>query len=734
MDRAKTTTLTGAEIVVRCLQEEGVEYVFGYPGGAVLFIYDELFKQDKVKHVLVRHEQGAVHAADGYSRSSKKVGVCLVTSGPGVTNAVTGIATAYMDSIPLVVLTGQVPTHAIGLDAFQECDTVGITRPCVKHNFLVKNVRDLASTIKKAFHIAATGRPGPVLVDIPKDITTQPCEFHYPESVQMRSYNPVRKGHAGQIKKAVQLLLEAERPMVYTGGGVVLSDSSSQLRELVRQLGLPCTNTLMGLGAYPATDPQFLGMLGMHGTYEANMAMQHCDVLLAIGARFDDRVIGNPAHFAQNPRKIIHIDIDPSSISKRVKVDVPIVGNIPDVLEDLLKLLKNAQTKNLQPWWKQIDEWRAKDCLRYDRKSSIIKPQFVLEKLYEVTKGEAFVTSDVGQHQMWAAQFYKFNEPRRWINSGGLGTMGFGLPAAMGVQLANPGSDGGVRHRRVLHPDVPAGALHLQAIPPADQDHQSEQQVHGHGAPVAAVLPRQPLLRVVHGRAARLREARRGLRSPRRAHRQARRRRTRAARGFCGEKRPRVPRLHHRPEGKRLPDDPRRQGDHRDDPLRGFVSRHIISVLVENEAGALSRISGLFSARGYNIETLTVAPTEDASMSRMTIVTAGSEDVIEQITKQLNKLIEVVKVIDLSEAEHIERELMLIKVRAGQKEREDMKRMADIFRGRIIDVSDNTYTIELTGDGAKLDAFIRSLDQGTIIETVRTGASGIGRGNRVLRV
>jgi acetolactate synthase I/II/III large subunit len=440
MDRAKTTTLTGAEIVVRCLQEEGVEFVFGYPGGAVLFIYDELFKQDKVKHVLVRHEQGAVHAADGFSRSSKKVGVALVTSGPGVTNAVTGIATAYMDSIPLVVLTGQVPTHAIGLDAFQECDTVGITRPIVKHNMLVKDVKDLASTIKKAFHIATTGRPGPVVVDIPKDVTAQTCEFVYPERVEMRSYNPVRKGHAGQIKKAVQLLLEAERPMVYTGGGVVLSDASSQLRELVRQLGFPITNTLMGLGAYPATDPQFLGMLGMHGTYEANMAMQHCDVLLAIGARFDDRVIGDPVHFAQNPRKIIHIDIDPSSISKRVKVDVPIVGNIPDVLNDLLVLLRNAKPRELKPWWKQLGEWRAKDCLRYDRKSAIIKPQFVLEKLYEVTKGQAFVTSDVGQHQMWAAQFYKFDEPRRWINSGGLGTMGVGLPYAMGVQMANPGA------------------------------------------------------------------------------------------------------------------------------------------------------------------------------------------------------------------------------------------------------------------------------------------------------
>ena len=440
MDRVKTSTLTGAEIVVRCLQEEGVQYVFGYPGGAVLYIYDELFKQDKVRHVLVRHEQGAAHAADGYSRSSQKIGVCLVTSGPGVTNAVTGIATAYMDSIPMVVLTGQVPTHAIGLDAFQECDTVGITRPIVKHNMLVKDVKDLASTIKKAFHIAATGRPGPVVVDIPKDVTAASCEFLYPESVSMRSYNPVRKGHAGQLKKAVQLLLEAKRPMVYTGGGIILSEASAQLRELVGLLGFPCTNTLMGLGAYPGTDPQFLGMPGMHGTYEANMAMQHCDVLLAIGARFDDRVIGDPAHFAQNPRKIIHIDIDPSSISKRVKVDVPVVGDIAEVLTDLLRQLKGAAKPDIAAWWKQIEEWRGKDCLRYDRKSSIIKPQFVLEKLYEITGGDAFVTSDVGQHQMWAAQFYKFDKPRRWINSGGLGTMGFGLPAAMGVQMANPGA------------------------------------------------------------------------------------------------------------------------------------------------------------------------------------------------------------------------------------------------------------------------------------------------------
>lgn len=434
--------LTGAEIVIKCLQAEKVEYVFGYPGGAVLFIYDELFKQDKVKHILVRHEQGATHAADGYSRSSDKVGVALVTSGPGVTNAVTGVATAYMDSIPMVIITGQVPTYAIGLDAFQECDAVGITRPCVKHNFLVKDVKDLALTIKKAFYLARTGRPGPVLVDIPKDVTAAKCTFEYPESVTMRSYNPVVKGHPGQIKKAVQLLAEAKRPMVYTGGGVILAGASKQLTRLVKLLGFPCTNTLMGLGGYPATDPQFLGMPGMHGTYEANMAMQNCDVLLAVGARFDDRVIGNPEHFGQVQRKIIHIDIDPSSISKRVKVDVPIVGNVADVLEELIRQFEAAdykpEQKTLSAWWSQIGLWKSKDCLKYDKKSTIIKPQFVLETLYRITKGDAFVTSDVGQHQMWTAQFYKFDKPRRWINSGGLGTMGFGLPAAMGVQFANP--------------------------------------------------------------------------------------------------------------------------------------------------------------------------------------------------------------------------------------------------------------------------------------------------------
>ena len=432
--------MTGAEIVIRCLQEEKVEYMFGYPGGAVLHLYDELFKQEQIKHILVRHEQAAVHAADGYARSTQKVGVALVTSGPGATNAVTGIATAYMDSVPIVVLSGQVPTPAIGLDAFQEVDMVGITRPCVKHNFLVKDVRDLAATIKKAFHIANTGRPGPVVVDIPKDVTAQVCEFEYPQTVQMRSYNPVVKGHLGQIKKAVQLLTEAKRPIIYVGGGAILSDASEQLTKLAHHLGYPVTNTLMGLGAFAATDKQNLGMLGMHGTVEANMAMHYADVVLAVGARFDDRVIGNPANYAEESRKVIHIDIDPSSISKRVKVDVPIVGNVPDVLDEMLKLVDGSRPNPAQTadWWKRIEEWRGKNCLGYTQGSDLIMPQYVVQKLYEITKGEAIVCSDVGQHQMWAAQYYPFDKPRRWLNSGGLGTMGVGLPYAMGAQFAHP--------------------------------------------------------------------------------------------------------------------------------------------------------------------------------------------------------------------------------------------------------------------------------------------------------
>jgi acetolactate synthase-1/2/3 large subunit len=435
--------LSGGEILVHSLKAEGVEMIFGYPGGAVLHIYDALFRENSVPHILVRHEQGATHAADGYARATGKPGVVLVTSGPGATNAVTGIATAHMDSIPMVIISGQVSSAVIGSDAFQEVDATGITRPCVKHNILVKRVEDIAPAIKKAFYLATTGRPGPVLVDITKDATDPRIKilFVYPQSIEIRSYKPSETGHGGQIRRGVELLLGAKRPMLYTGGGVVLGKASEELRTLTRLLGYPITNTLMGLGAYPATDKQFIGMLGMHGTYEANMAMHECDVLLAVGARFDDRVTGDLKKFCPYAR-IIHIDIDPSSISKNVKVEVPIVGQVKAVLEEMTTLIKKADRKPdkkaLADWWKQIDEWRKTDCLYYDRDSAIIKPQMVIEKLYELTGGDAYVTSDVGQHQMWAAQFYKFDKPNRWINSGGLGTMGFGLPAAMGVQLAYP--------------------------------------------------------------------------------------------------------------------------------------------------------------------------------------------------------------------------------------------------------------------------------------------------------
>jgi len=441
--------LRGAEVLIKALQAEGVERVWGYPGGSVLHIYDALYKQSSIQHVLVRHEQAAVHAADGYARATGDVGVVLVTSGPGVTNAVTGIATAYMDSIPLVIISGQVGTAYIGQDAFQECDAVGITRPVVKHNFLVKDVRKMADTVKKAFHIARSGRPGPVLIDIPKDVSFAKTPFEgYPDSVAMRSYNPVKKGHAGQIRKAMQLLLAAKRPYIYTGGGVVQGNASDQLRALADLLGSPITSTLMGLGAFPGTDRRFLGMPGMHGTYEANMTMQNCDVLLAVGARFDDRVIGNPKHFVQGAdRKIIHIDIDPSSISKRVKVDVPIVGDVKDVLADLTDMIRESagkpDEKALAAWWTQIEQWRARRCLDYDRDNKdVVKPQRVIETLWNLTQdADAYITSDVGQHQMWAAQYYKFNQPRRWINSGGLGTMGVGIPFAMGIKLARPQSE-----------------------------------------------------------------------------------------------------------------------------------------------------------------------------------------------------------------------------------------------------------------------------------------------------
>ena len=440
--------LSGADMLIRALQDEGVDHVFGYPGGAVLHIYDAVFRQNKIQHVLVRHEQAATHMADGYARSTGRPGVVLVTSGPGATNAITGIATAYMDSIPMVVISGQVQSHLIGTDSFQETDMVGVSRPIVKHSYLVRTASEIPETIKKAFYIATSGRPGPVVVDIPKDVTdpTNLFDYSYPETVTMRSYSPATRGHTGQIKKAIKLLAKCERPMIYAGGGVVQGDASSQLIELTRLLGFPITNTLMGLGAFPGTDKQFLGMLGMHGTFEANNAMHHSDLVFAIGARFDDRITNTVSKFCPYA-EIIHLDIDPTSISKTVNADVPIVGPVDTVLDEMISLLEpevakrsEKQQQMLKEWWEQIEGWRKQDCLAVirDESEDIIKPQEAVQAVYKATGGKAYVTSDVGQHQMFAAQYYPFDEPRKWINSGGLGTMGFGLPAAMGVQVAFP--------------------------------------------------------------------------------------------------------------------------------------------------------------------------------------------------------------------------------------------------------------------------------------------------------
>jgi len=442
--------LSGAEMVVRSLRDEGVKYIYGYPGGALLHIYDALFKEPEVTHVLVRHEQAATHMADGYGRATGKAGVVLVTSGPGATNAVTGIATAYMDSIPMVIISGQVASTVVGTDAFQEVDMVGISRPIVKHSFIIKHPSEIPEVIKKAFYLAESGRPGPVVVDIPKDMgdPTQKFEYSYPKKVKLRSYSPAVRGHSGQIRKAAEMLIAAKRPIIYSGGGVILGGASAQLTELARALNVPVTNTLMGLGAYPGDDRQFVGMLGMHGSYTANLAMHHADVILAVGARFDDRVINGEtaAKFCPNA-KIIHIDIDPASISKMVKADIPIVGPVDSVLTEMVAALKEIEqrpdSESQATWWKQIEEWRGnRGLFPYDKgDGSIIKPQTVIETLSEVTRGDAFVSSDVGQHQMFAAQYYRFNKPNRWINSGGLGTMGFGFPAAMGVKLNFPDSD-----------------------------------------------------------------------------------------------------------------------------------------------------------------------------------------------------------------------------------------------------------------------------------------------------
>ena len=560
-----TNEMTGAEIVLKALQDQGVEHIFGYPGGAVLPIYDEIFQQEKVKHILVRHEQGATHAAEGYARSTGKCGVVLVTSGPGATNAVTGLTDALMDSIPMVCITGQVPTHLIGNDAFQECDTVGITRPCTKHNYLVKDVNDLARILHEAFYVATHGRPGPVVVDIPKDVQFAKGRYVGPKNIEHKTYRPKVKPDQNAIRAAVELIATAKRPVLYTGGGVINSGptASKLLRDFVEMTNIPITSTLMGLGAYPASGKNWLGMLGMHGMYEANMAMHDCDVMINVGARFDDRITGRLNAFSPNSKKI-HIDIDPSSINKTVRVDIPVVADVAHALEDMIRVWKSKSVsldkKALDAWWKQIDGWRAKDCLKYKKNADVIMPQYAIERLYALTKDlDTYITTEVGQHQMWAAQFYRFEEPNRWMTSGGLGTMGYGLPAAVGVQQAHPEV---ARHRhrgRCLGADDHAGDVDGHPVPAADQDLHPQQPVHGHGAPVAAAAARQPAVGILHRGAARFREAGGGLWLRRHPGHQARRARRRhqgddqdaasgAVRLPCGQPR------------QLLPDDPLGQG------------------------------------------------------------------------------------------------------------------------------------------------------------------------------
>lgn len=736
--------LSGAEMVVRSLIDQGVKQVFGYPGGAVLDIYDALHTVGGIDHVLVRHEQAAVHMADGLARATGEVGVVLVTSGPGATNAITGIATAYMDSIPLVVLSGQVATSLIGYDAFQECDMVGISRPVVKHSFLVKQTEDIPQVLKKAFWLAASGRPGPVVVDLPKDILNPANKLPYvwPESVSMRSYNPTTTGHKGQIKRALQTLVAAKKPVVYVGGGAITAGCHQQLKEMVEALNLPVVSSLMGLGAFPATHRQALGMLGMHGTYEANMTMHNADVIFAVGVRFDDRTTNNLAKYCPNAT-VLHIDIDPTSISKTVTADIPIVGDARQVLEQMLELLSQESAHQpldeIRDWWQQIEQWRARQCLKYDTHSEKIKPQAVIETLWRLTKGDAYVTSDVGQHQMFAALYYPFDKPRRWINSGGLGTMGFGLPAALGVKMALPEEtvvcvtgDGSIQMNiqelsTALQYELPVLVVNLNNRYLGMVKQWQDMIYSGrHSQSYMQSLPDFVRLAEAYGHVgiqishpheleSKLSEALEQVRNNRLVF------------------------VDVTVDGSEHVYPMQIRGGGMDEMWlskteRNLIMRRILSVLLENESGALSRVIGLFSQRGYNIESLTVAPTDDPTLSRMTIQTVGDEKVLEQIEKQLHKLVDVLRVSELGQGAHVEREIMLVKIQASGYGRDEVKRNTEIFRGQIIDVTPSLYTVQLAGTSGKLDAFLASIrDVAKIVEVARSGVVGLSRGDKIMR-
>ena len=732
--------MLGAEIFIESLLAEGVDTIFGHPGGAILPINDALYS-GRIRHILTRHEQGAVHMAEGYARATGRPGVVLVTSGPGGTNVVTGLTDAFMDSTPIVVFTGQVPTGVIGNDAFQEADIVGMTRSCTKHNYLVRDVRDLARTIKEAFHIAATGRPGPVLVDIPKDVASDEAAFSYPDKVDIRGYKPRTLGHAGQIRRAAEMLAAAERPVIYAGGGVIHSEAAPELYELGELTATPVTNTLMGLGGFPGRHQLWLGMLGMHGTYTANMAMDHADLVIAVGARFDDRVTGNLEEFCVGA-EFIHIDIDPSSIGKNIPVALPIVGDVKMCLQRLNQELRAMDGKDWRQahaaWLDRVATWQRDFPLTYDQEpDGELLPQYVCEQIYEVTDGDAIITTEVGQHQMWAAQFYHFTKPRRFITSGGLGTMGYGFPAAIGAQIAYPDRRRDRHRRRRQLPDERPGAGHRGAVRPAGHRGDPEQPQPGHGAPVAAVLLRWPLRGYQPRGEPRLRQARRGLRCGGPASHPAGRRAP-CPGGSHPAAPPRRPGFCRQDDGERLSHDPDRRLHQRHavgvgaasmpKPQSAEVQRHTFAVLVENQFGVLGRITGLFSARGFNIESLSVAETDDPSVSRITLVTAGDDMILEQVNKQLNRLIDVIKVTDLSEESHVDREMVLIKVNTEDFRRAEVFRVAEIFRAKIVDVTPKTYVLEVTGDEGKIRAVIDLLKPLGIKEMVRTGKIAIGRG------
>lgn len=682
--------------------------------------------------------------ADGLARATGEVGVVLVTSGPGATNAITGIATAYMDSIPLVVLSGQVATSLIGYDAFQECDMVGISRPVVKHSFLVKQTEDIPQVLKKAFWLAASGRPGPVVVDLPKDILNPANKLPYvwPESVSMRSYNPTTTGHKGQIKRALQTLVAAKKPVVYVGGGAIMAGCHQQLKETVEALNLPVVSSLMGLGAFPATHRQALGMLGMHGTYEANMTMHNADVIFAVGVRFDDRTTNNLAKYCPNAT-VLHIDIDPTSISKTVTADIPIVGDARQVLEQMLELLSQESAHQpldeIRDWWQQIEQWRARQCLKYDTHSDKIKPQAVIETLWRLTKGDAYVTSDVGQHQMFAALYYPFDKPRRWINSGGLGTMGFGLPAALGVKMALPEEtvvcvtgDGSIQMNiqelsTALQYELPVLVVNLNNRYLGMVKQWQDMIYSGrHSQSYMQSLPDFVRLAEAYGHVgiqishpheleSKLSEALEQVRNNRLVF------------------------VDVTVDGSEHVYPMQIRGGGMDEMWlskteRNLIMRRILSVLLENESGALSRVIGLFSQRGYNIESLTVAPTDDPTLSRMTIQTVGDEKVLEQIEKQLHKLVDVLRVSELGQGAHVEREIMLVKIQASGYGRDEVKRNTEIFRGQIIDVTPSLYTVQLAGTSDKLDAFLASIrDVAKIVEVARSGVVGLSRGDKIMR-